>query len=132
MLKAKDETYFFPLFNDEGSLYIALEEATPGSNLSILFQLAEYSANPDIQEAQIVWHYLSGNEWKILQPVKDIISDTSIGFQVSGIVTIALPWDADETHTILPSGKCWLKASADKNTTAVCEAITVAVAKGKR
>lgn len=120
-----------PVFGDEGSLYLGVKDAVPGSNLSLLFQLAEFTADPDIPAADVRWQYLAGNEWKTLAKDIDVISDTTQSLLVSGIVTIALPWDADLQHTILPSGYHWLKASAAGHTTAVCEAITVA-AQGAR
>jgi hypothetical protein len=120
-----------PVFGDEGSLYLGIKDAVPGSNLSLLFQLAEFTADPDIPAADVRWQYLQGNEWKTLAKDIDVISDTTQSLLVSGIVTIALPWDADLQHTILPSGYHWLKVSAAAHTTAVCEAIMVA-AQGAR
>lgn len=124
-------TTLLPVFDDEGSLYLGIKDAVPGSNLSLLFQLAEFSADPDIPAANVYWQYLAGNEWKTLAKDTDVISDTTRSLLVSGIVTIALPWDADLQHTILPSGYHWLKVAAGSHTTAVCEAIVIA-AQGAR
>lgn len=120
-----------PVFDDEGALYLGVKNAVPGSNLSLLFQLAEFSADPDIPAANVYWQYLSGNEWKPLAKDTDVISDTTQSLLASGIVTIALPWDADLQHTILPSGYHWLRVAAPSHTTAVCEAIVIA-AQGAR
>jgi hypothetical protein len=120
-----------PVFDDEGSLYLGVKDAVPGGNLSLFFQLAEFSANPDIPAANVYWQYLVGNEWKTLAKDTDVISDTTRSLLVSGIVTIALPWDADLQHTILPSGYHWLKVAAPRHTTAVCEAVIIA-AQGAR
>ena len=120
-----------PVFDDEGALYLGVKDAVPGANLALLFQLAEFSADPDIPAADVYWQYLSGNEWKPLAKDTDVISDTTQSLLASGIVTIALPWDADLQHTILPSGFHWLRVAAGSHTTAVCEAIVIA-AQGAR
>lgn len=120
-----------PVFDDEGALYLGIKDAIPGSNLALLFQLAEFSADPDIPAANVYWQYLVGNEWKALAKDTDVISDTTQSLLASGIVTIALPWDADLQHTIFPSGYHWLRVAAASHTTAVCEAIAIA-AQGTR
>ena len=116
---------FMPVYDDEGTLYIGLEQAVPGTNVALLFQLAEFTANPDIRRADIQWHYMSGNEWLPLEKNTQIISDTTKEMLVSGIVTIALPWDADTTHTVLPSGLHWLRITTHQYSAAVCEGIAV-------
>jgi hypothetical protein len=114
-----------PVVNDEGTLYIGLDQAVPGTNISLLFQLAEFTADPDMHRADIQWHYLTGNEWKTLEKNTQILSDTTSEMLVSGIITIALPWDADTNHTVLPSGLHWLKVSTQQYSGAVCEAVAV-------
>lgn len=116
---------FMPVVNDEGTLYIGLEQAVPGTNITLLFQLAEFTADPDMRRADIKWQYLSGNEWKTLEKNTQILSDTTSEMLVSGIVTLALPWDADKEHTLLPTGYHWLKISTAKYSAAVCEAVAV-------
>ncbi|PWV56945.1 baseplate J/gp47 family protein [Chitinophaga sp. S165] len=117
--------HFMPVYEDEGTLYIGLEQAIPGTNVALLFQLSEFTANPDIRRADIQWHYMSGNEWKPLEKNTQIISDTTREMLVSGIVTIALPWDADTGHTVLPSGFHWLRITTHQYSAAVCEAVAV-------
>lgn len=118
-------TSFMPVISDEGTLYIGLDQAVAGTNISLLFQLAEFTADPDMNRAEIKWHYLSGNEWKTLEKNTQIISDTTSDMLVSGIVTLTLPWDADTNHTLLPAGKHWLKISTAQYSGAVCEAVAV-------
>lgn len=116
---------FMPVYEDEGTLYIGLEQAVPGTNVALLFQLAAFTANQDIRRADIQWHYMSGNEWKPLEKNTQIISDTTKEMLVSGIVTIAIPWDADTDHTVLPSGLHWLRITTHQYSAAVCEAVAV-------
>ncbi|MBW8682915.1 baseplate J/gp47 family protein [Chitinophaga rhizophila] len=124
-LSAGNTMHFMPVYEDEGTLYIGLQQAVPGTNVNLLFQLAEFTADPDIRKASVKWHYMSGNEWKVLEDHSQIISDTTKDMLVSGIVTIALPWDADTDHTVLPSGYHWLRISNHRYSAAVCECIAV-------
>lgn len=115
-----------PDFPDEGSLYIGLKEILPGSNLSILFQLSEATANPDLPQADLQWAYLSGNRWKLLKPDIDILEDQTQRFITSGIVRIALPFDIGSADTtILPREDYWLRVSASKGIAAVSDAIAL-------
>jgi hypothetical protein len=125
VLSSGATAWFMPVYDDEGRLYIGLEQAVPGTNVALLFQLAEFTANPDIRKADVQWHYMSGNDWKPLEKNSQIISDTTMEMLVSGIVTIALPWDADTTHTILPAGYHWLRISTRQYAAAVCEGVAV-------
>src|SRR5262249_23109269 len=56
---------FLPPYNDnEGELYIGIRDVAPvGGNLSMLFQLAEGSADPDAAPSAVEWSYLSGDRW---------------------------------------------------------------------
>lgn len=122
----EEKPTLFPFFDDEGTLFIGLKEVTPGGNLSLLFQLAEATADSEQNRAKINWHYLSNNSWKLLLPDFDVISDTTDGLTVSGIVTIAVPGDIVENgHTILPDEMYWLKVSAPANVKAVAETIGI-------
>lgn len=125
LLSSGATAYLMPVIKEEGTLYIGLQEAVPGSNITLLFQLAEFTANPDIRKATIKWHYLLGNEWKELARNTQIISDTTNDMLVSGIVTVALPWDADTTHSVLPAGYHWLRITTEKYSAAVCEAVAI-------
>ncbi len=116
----------FPYFNDEGTLFIGFENCSPGGNLSLLFQLAEATADSESDRAKIAWHYLGGNQWKKLLQDFDIIADGTDGFTSSGIVTIAVPDGiTNKGNTIMPDGLYWIKAAAAKNVTAVAETIGV-------
>jgi hypothetical protein len=116
----------FPYFGHEGTLFIGIENLTPGANLSVLFQLAEATADSEQNRAKVDWYYLSNNEWIVLQPDFDVISDETDSLTVSGIVTIAVP-DAISTigNTIMPSDLYWIKLSAPNNVKAIAETIGI-------
>ncbi len=116
----------FPRHVDEGSLYLGLEQVKPGHNLNILFQLAESTANAEAERANIQWHYLQNNDWEPLHHGFHILEDGTKGLTRSGIIQIKSPLDfSASSHTIMPAGKYWLKASAFRHTEAVCETIQV-------
>ncbi|MFN8303908.1 MAG: baseplate J/gp47 family protein [Saprospiraceae bacterium] len=111
----------------EGTLYIGLKNLTPGSNLNLLFQLAEASADSEVEKARIAWQYLSNNEWRDLREGFEILDDGTKGLTASGIVKIAVPPDITNgpENTLLPRGLHWIKVAAPANTRAVCETIGV-------
>src|SRR5690554_5666364 len=115
-----------PHFDDEGTLFIGLENITIGGQLSILFQLAEATADSEENRAKIEWHYLTHNTWKTLRPDFDVINDATDGLTVSGIVTIAVPEDiTKEGNTVMPDKMYWIKVSALTNVKAVAETIGI-------
>lgn len=91
-------------------LFIGLENAKPGTSISMLVQMVENSGSPDVSPPDVNWSYLRNNTWIKLNQ-QQLISDTTNGFLTSGIVELALPNDATDTNTILDSGKYWLAAS---------------------
>ncbi len=100
---------------EEGSLYIGVEKAAALENLSLLFQFAEGSADDeDDDPPPIHWSYLHYNEWKPLKG-ENLVSDGTFGFQVTGIVKISIPEDANDQHTIVTNGLYWFAASVTEN-----------------
>ncbi|MDO6818886.1 hypothetical protein [Zobellia sp. 1_MG-2023] len=115
-----------PYFDDEGTLFIGIDQLTPGGSLSLLFQLAEATADSEQDRAKIKWHYLTNNNWVALRPEFDVLSDETDGFTVSGIVSIAVPDAISKLgNTIMPDNLYWIKVSAAENVRAVAETIGV-------
>ncbi len=116
----------FPIFDDEGTLFVGLDTLTPGGNLSLLFQLAEATADSEIDKANVEWFYLSDNTWKVLRPDFNIVSDDTKGLTVSGIITIAIPQDITNTgNTQMPEDLFWLKATVKENAKAIAETLGI-------
>jgi hypothetical protein len=93
--------------------------AAPGT-ISVLFQLDESSvqvADPPAP-ADIRWSYLSGDRWVSLPP-SAVAADETRGFQVPGIVAVAVGADASTQHSAMPSGLTWLRADLAKPPLAV-------------
>ena len=105
-----------PQYLEEGNLYIGVQDLVPPQNLSILFQVAEGSADPeiDISKEKIKWGYLSDNQWIELKDFQ-VLSDSTKKLQKSGIIVLSIPKDAKNDNTLMSSGLCWLRASVSEN-----------------
>ena len=101
-----------PSFESAGAFYLALTQVTAPQSLNLLFQFAEGSGDADesTTKTDIVWHYLVGDLWKELNPLR-ISKDTTRGLLNTGTIRIDLPEDIDDQHHLMPTGKFWLRAS---------------------
>ncbi|HEY0066600.1 MAG TPA: hypothetical protein VGB46_04535, partial [Flavisolibacter sp.] len=115
----------FPTHCDQGTLFIGLKQLVPGSNVNFLFQLAEATANSESDAAEVVWHYLSNNQWKPLRSGFEVIEDATNRLTTSGIVKISIPADINTDNTLLPNSLHWIKASAPRNVIAVSETLGI-------
>ncbi|REL24474.1 hypothetical protein DYD21_17925 [Rhodohalobacter sp. SW132] len=114
----------YPQIDSEGSLYIGLENFTAGQTLSLLFQVAEGSADPDLEPQPVRWSYLSDNRWIHFEPF-DILSDSTSGLLTSGIIRFSVLKKASDQNSILPSGLHWLRAAITKDSDAISDIIQV-------
>ncbi|SMO71813.1 baseplate J/gp47 family protein [Fodinibius sediminis] len=117
-------TPLMPRFTHEGNLYVGISDLQPPQSLSVLFQVAEGSANPVKASPDIEWSYLSNNEWRTFDQ-KSILFNTTNDLLTSGIIRFAFPKDATDENNRLPAGKHWVKASVEANSDAVCRLIDV-------
>jgi len=115
-----------PVFTDEGTLFIALDNITKGNVLNLLFNMAEATANTEMSKPKINWSYLSSNIWKDLKPGFGVSNDGTDGLTKSGIVEIILPADINrDENTIMPDQDYWIKVATSENSKAVCETISI-------
>jgi hypothetical protein len=115
-----------PSFFDEGSLFLGFENLNPGTNLDILFQLAEATADSEIDKIIVKWSYLKSNQWIPLRLGFEIISDETHNLTTSGIIKISVPIDVNKAdNTIMPSDVHWLKAAVCSNAKAVGEVVGI-------
>ncbi len=115
----------FPVFCDEGNLFVSLDNLVPGSNLNLLFQLAEATANTESDPQPVKWQYLSNNEWKDLRPGFEVLDDATNGLTTSGVIRFTLPAAISNNNTLMPPGQYWIKASLAKNSTVVSETMGI-------
>ncbi|HEU4716393.1 MAG TPA: hypothetical protein VFU15_01090, partial [Bacteroidia bacterium] len=117
-----------PLMKQTGMLFIAVEDLVPQKSLSLLIQVVEDSGNRNAEAPAITWSYLQNNEWIDLT-AQQVISDTSNGFQTSGIVELDIPDTATNDNTILPAGYHWLRAAVtkqdNKDPSALCNVLDI-------
>ncbi len=112
-----------PSFTDEGTLYIGLADVTPPQTVSLLFQVAEGSANPDREVQPIRWSVLDGDRWTTLHD-GGLLADDTRGFVNSGIVTVVLKPISPSTR--MPGALYWLRASIAQASDGVCDMVAVA------
>jgi len=108
----------------EGELYIGIEHLEPPQNLSLLFQVAEGSVDPELPVQKVYWSYLKENEWVPFTPVQ-VLSDSTNGLLTSGIMRFDIPGDATDDNTVLSKDLYWLRASVPDNTGAICDMIAI-------
>lgn len=104
-----------PEFTPRAELMIGLNDFAAPGTISMLFQLDEGTAalaDPP-QPADIVWAYLADDTWIDL-PSAAVVVDETGGFQVPGIVAIAIGNDATTDHSAMPAGLTWLRARITK------------------
>jgi hypothetical protein len=111
-----------PSYN-HGTLFVGLEKMESGSNISLLFQVAEGSENPlnsnfPEGETHIEWAVLSDNDWIDLKD--HFTRNETNNFLRSGIVEIAIPEEATSDNTLINGGLHWLRIHLKKEPDAVC------------
>jgi len=113
---------FLPAYDDEGALYIGLAGIAAPQTLSLLFQVAEGSANPDSPAQALNWSYLSDNRWLSLQD-GGLLADASRGLINSGIATLSL--QPALPSTLMPAGLYWLRLSILRASDSVCDLVEI-------
>ncbi|MEM7038300.1 MAG: hypothetical protein AAF570_15050, partial [Bacteroidota bacterium] len=112
--------FLLPQYNEAGALYIGLEGVTPPSVIPVLFQMAEGSANPDLPRADIAWSVLKDSEWLPLGDA-NLISDATDGLIRTGIIRFRIPEGIQQEHSLLPSGRIWLRATVAQHADSVAD-----------
>jgi len=110
----------------EAEFYIGVTGLLPPQNLSLLFQVADGTANPLAVKPipHLYWSYLKNNEWIAFE--KKDVEDQTGELLKSGIVTLAFPADATNSNNFLPYGEYWIRIAVWNKSDAVCNLIMVA------
>ena len=127
--------FLFPQFRferDAGTLaseaefYIGVTGLAPPQNLSLLFQVADGTANPLTPKPHphIDWSYLRQNQW--VDFAANDVQDATDELLNSGIVVLSMPRDANNSNTLLASGLHWIRAAVRERSDAVCRLQLVA------
>ncbi|MCC6459597.1 MAG: hypothetical protein IT260_03935 [Saprospiraceae bacterium] len=117
----------FPLYDEDGYLFLGLRGAKPRQELSLFFQLLAVNHHGLTVDTvpEIKWAYLGrNNEWRWFND-RDVLSDSTDKFTKSGIIRLRIPEDISNRSTILPSGLFWIRASVRGKVEALCHTIDV-------
>ncbi|PPK87918.1 baseplate J-like protein [Neolewinella xylanilytica] len=104
---------------DAGATYFGIRSWPPGSQLSLLVQIAEGTADPLLEkpEGHVRWHYLENNGWILFPPTK--ISDGTEGLLRSGLVRLDLPPNTKPANTVFGDDLQWIRLSVEEKVDAV-------------
>ena len=108
--------------HEAAEFYIGITDLKPPQNLSLLFQVADGTANPEKEKPKyphIHWSYLRNNEW--IPFLSNAVEDYTDELITSGIITFAVPRDASDDNTLLPAGMHWIRAAVSSAPDAVCK-----------
>jgi hypothetical protein len=134
-LNSSQKVYLLPQFDflrdngeqeSEAELYIGLSGLAPPQTLTLLFQVADGTADPLAKkpDPHLHWSYLGGDEW--LPFATNEVEDQTDGLLNSGIITFTLPREATADNTLMPPGMHWLRAAVTSGSDAVCRLLMVA------
>jgi hypothetical protein len=120
----KARVAFLPQYENDGELFIGIKNLSEGApqNLSLLFQMAEGSADPDLPQEKIEWHFLDANQWRSLQQGR-LLSDTTNGLLNSGIIKFDL--SPVQAGTRLPADLYWIRAAIGRNSRSVADIVAI-------
>lgn len=114
-----------PAFSHAGELLIGLAQTVAGDGVSLLFQVAPGSADPELPRETLQWFALADNYWKPLGP-GELVLDTTRDLLASGIVKLVIPPEATTLNTVLPAGPVWIRAAVAGDSAAVSQLVEVA------
>ena len=115
----------FPRYDAEGQLLLGLQNLEAGRSVSILFQCAEGSADPDLEPHTPSWAVICDNYWRPLRPA-EAFGDTTHNMRSSGLLTFVIPKEATSSNTIMPPGLVWIRGSIAHEVDAACRLVAVA------
>lgn len=110
----------------EAEFYIGISGLLPPQNLSLLLQVSDGTANPLAPKPvpHIDWCYLKANQWAPFPA--NAVTDATGEILYSGRITFAVPAEATQDNTLLPSGMIWIRAAVSQDSDAVCRLQLVA------
>lgn len=116
-------TTLIPQYDYEGNLYLGVKDVLPQQSVSILFQVAEGSANPLAEKQEVDWFYLYNNNWVKFESAD--YADQTNGLLQSGVIQFFLPRKINSDNSWLPSGFTWLRAGVATSSDAISNLVGV-------
>lgn len=106
--------YLFPQFDEDGYLFIGLDEVKPPQEISLFFRIKESKKQFSDAPIEIGWHYLKQEEWVAFE-ADQILSDSTEKLSTTGIVRLWCPPDFASDSNIMPNDKHWIRVTASGN-----------------
>jgi hypothetical protein len=104
----------FPEFQEDAYLYIGLNGAEAGQELTLFFHIRESKLHWVQGAVTLEWAYLRQNHWEQLTH-EHLLANGTRDFTTSGIVSLRIPQDPDNRNTILPPDIFWIRIAAKGN-----------------
>lgn len=124
-LASHGETQLIPPSPQDANLFIGIAATELGGVLSLYFHLRNDSEmDMGMKFPTFNWCYLNDDGWQALEDFR-ILSDSTRGFLVSGIVRLELPDGMNNKHQIMPDGLYWLRLSASGPASALCSVYAI-------
>jgi hypothetical protein len=108
----------------DGELYVGLSGLAPRESVSLLVQVADGSADPELTPPDVRWWYWRGTSWQRL-PGSALLLDETRGFLGSGRVILDVPSDAALDPGLLEAGRHWLRVSIAGEPRGACAVLDV-------
>jgi hypothetical protein len=100
----------FPQLDFEAAMLIGIADLEPPAKISILFQVADGTGDPLAAAPKLRFEYLAGDTWTAFE--QRAVDDKTSNLAGSGIISFAVPVDADRAHSVMPGGMHWLRVVA--------------------
>ncbi len=119
----KSRSYtFLPHYENEGELFIGIKNLKPPQSLTLLFQMDDGSADPDLNREPVYWSYLDNDDWLSLEE-GCLVSDATNGLLNSGVIQFNL--QPAQPGNLLPANQYWLRATIERNCRSVANIVAI-------
>jgi hypothetical protein len=94
-----------PVYQQSAYIYFSFQQLIPNTDLTFCFVLDNTSGTVSTTRGDFTYEYLSSAGWKPLS----VLSDSTGGFQCTGILRVAVPSDAMADSTEMPASAYWFR-----------------------
>lgn len=105
-----------PGYGNRGEFYLGISGLKPPQRLSLLVQVADGTAAPLAEPAEMQWAYLQDDEW---QTSGLEVDDKTDQFTRSGLLSFTVPKAANTKHHLLPADYHWFRCNVAQHTDAL-------------
>ncbi len=117
---AKNNVRLLPVYNEDGNLFIGIDAQDLSATLTLFFTLDDdISRTATSKKPAIFWRCLTASGWVSLEDSR-VLSDTTKGFIMSGVVTLDLPQGMISNSLLMPQGQYWLHVAANEGVQGFC------------